>query len=120
MSDVDTHDVEWVAPFPAGSVAPGGARILAMGGMPGVPNGPTFAYARHVIDVASGTETVLLDPSVDAESATWTPDGTGVLFLGPDVDRPASTSLWLVAPDGSHRRVLWTLPDSAYQYAWHP
>lgn len=113
ISEVDVRDVEWVDPFPAGSVSPDGAHILAMAVRSGQM---TYAPTRRVVDVMSGTDTLLLGPSVDAESATWTSDGTGVIYLTHGLTR----SLWLVTPDGSDRERLWTLPQGTSVYAWRP
>ena len=75
------------------------------------PDGTKIAYADSrprqpmtIIDVRSGKK-VVLPPGTAPQ---WSPDGKHIAFARPTtpLTAPPSDSLWVVDPDGSHRRLL--------------
>lgn len=91
------------------------------------PDGRTLFFARgpaggdesdiYALDIESGNEVRLTnDPGVEGEPRV-SPDGTQIAF---EV-WPSAPGSYVMDPDGSNRRLVWTSPDDTYVgIGWNP
>lgn|SRR5574341_141626 len=72
------------------------------------------AYAEiHVIDLQTGSDRRVTDPSENANQAAWSPDSRRLYYL-------SSSSLFAIAPDGTNRELVLKFPSPINDYSISP
>jgi Tol biopolymer transport system component len=107
-----------ITKLPAGSYSnlrwsPDGSRVALLQ----TPGGADFSTNLVVIDVATGTDRLVMADIV-LQGATWAPDGTRLVVSsaeGSTMSYPATFNLWAVPVDGGARSQL-TFGEVSYQY----